>query len=350
MNPYMAYYAVNTKISAKKRNAVNETKLSSMMECDTIDQVTDFIKTKYGLAGLISDARSNVRLFRDDVEMLLTRYMVHEVEEMLHYFSGPYKDFLRVFLMKFEIADLVMMLRIISRKEEVTGIRDHLVHSAAYSRLPFDKLADSKSTDGFIENLKGTPYYTSLKTVTGNDEVKRGFDLEMKLQLLFYKTLMKKAAKLDKKDFCSAMEIIGTRIDCLNVQWIYRARAYYDISPEEILIYSLQGGRRLKTNILKRLVYSKDMDELRQLSNRHMRFRIFGSDADIRKNLDDFFYTYLEGRKKDTSIGKVLWYFFTLDKAIKNLVAVTESIRYKLPRKEMGKYLIHKAKRAEVMH
>ena len=350
MNPYMAYNAVDTKISAKKSNIFGEIKLRSMMECNSVDQVTDFIKNKYGLAGFINEAGSNARLFRDDLELLLTRYMVHETEEILHYFSGPYKDFLKVFLMKFEITDLVMIRRKVVRNEEATGVSEHFVHSVNFSRLPFDKLAGSKNPEQFIDNLKGTHYYTSLKTVTDNDEVKREFHLEMKLQLLFYKTMMKKAVKLDKKDFHTVREIIGTKIDFLNVQWIYRAKAYYDISPEEILIYCLQGGNRLKLNILKKLVYSKTMDELAQMSNKYMKFRIFGSEADIKKNLDDGFYTYLDSRKNDASIGKVLWYLYMLDKVLKNLVTVTESIRYKLPREQMEKYLIHKAKKTEVMH
>ncbi len=350
MNPYMAYYAVDTKISAKKSSIFDEKKLGRMMECDSIDQVTEYIKYKYGLAGLINDAGNNVRLFRDDLEQLLTRYMVHETEQLLHYFSGPYKDFLKVFLMKFEITDLVSILRKLSRNEELTGIGDHFIHSEAYSKLPFDKLAASKNVEQFIENLKDTPYYTSLKTVTENIGVKREFHSEMKLQILFYKTLMKKAAKLDKKDYHMVMEIIGTRIDFLNVQWIYRARAYYGISPEQILIYSIQGGYRLKPVMLKKLAYSNTMDELEQLANKYMEFKIFGKEADIKKNLDDGFYAYMESRKNDVSIGKVLWFIYMLDKAIKNLIAVTESIRYRLPKEQIEKYMIHKAKRKGVVH
>ncbi len=350
MNPYMAFNAVDTKISAKKSNVFDEIKLRNMMECDSIDQVTDFIKSKYGLAGFINEAASNSRLFRDDLEMLLTRFMVYETEEILHYFSGPYKDFLKVFLMKFEITDLVMILRKIVRNEETAGISEHFVHSLNYSRVPFEKLAGSKNAEQFIDSLKDTPYYTSLKTVTDNDEVKREFHSEMKLQLLFYKTLMKKAVKLDKKDQQTALEIIGTKIDFLNVQWIYRAKAYYDISEEQILVYCIQGGNRLKSNILKKLVYSKTMDELAHMSNQYMNYRIFGNEADIKKNLDDGFYSYLDGKKSDKSIGKVLWYLYMLDKAIKNLVTVTESIRYKLPKEHMEMYLIHKSKRKGVVH
>ncbi|HPP36845.1 MAG TPA: V-type ATPase subunit, partial [Clostridiales bacterium] len=83
MNPYTAYYAADAKISAKKGKVLDEARLRGMMECETVDQVADYIKNKYGLAGLIYDAGSNTRLFRDDLEQLMTRYMVRETEEML---------------------------------------------------------------------------------------------------------------------------------------------------------------------------------------------------------------------------------------------------------------------------
>ncbi len=348
MNPYMAFEAVNTKISTKKSIAFDDKKLSKMMECETMDQVTDYLKSKYNMVSFINDVRSNTGLLRDDLETLLTRYMVSEEEEILHYFSGPYKSFLKVFLMRFEIADLVMILRRIARSEEIKGISAHFVHSQNYSKLSFDKLVSSKNVAQFIENLKDTPYYTSLKTVTANDEEKREFHSEMKLQLLFYKTLQKKAIKLDKKDYEAAREIIGTKIDFLNVQWIYRAKVYYGISPEEILIYTLQGGYRLSLNSLKKLVYSKTTDELGQLSNKYMKYKIFGSEANIKKNLDNGFYEYLESRSKDEAIGKVLWYFYMLDKAVKNLITVTEGIRYDLTREQIESYVMRKAKKVEV--
>ena len=338
----MAYEAVNTKIITKKSQILDEKKLEKIIQCNTVEQVTEFLKNKYNLKQIIDDTKSR-ELHRDDLETLLNRYWVLEIEDILHYFSGPYKDFLQIYLMNFEISDLVMILRKIVKGDDMAGVEKHFVHSENYSSLPFSKLAASKSVLQFIENLKSTQYYSFLKTVTDNDVVKREFHIEMKLQLLLYKTLINKSEKMKPIDREAANEIIGLKIDFLNVQWIYRAKKFYDISPEEMLIYSLQGGKRLSFNRLKKLCYSKSIDEVKQLSNRYLRYSIFITDNDlnIEKNIDNYLYEYVKNRECQGDIGTALSYIYMLGIVVKDLITVTEGIRYKLPKDRLKQYLVH---------
>ena len=341
MNPYMAYEAVNTKILTKKSNFFDEKKFDKIFECNTVEQVTEYLKSKYHLGQIIEETKSH-DLHRDDLETLLNRYEVLEIESILHYFSGPYKDFLQTFLMEFEISDLVMILRKIAKSEEMDGIEKRFVHSENYSSLPYNKLIASKTVLQFMESLKNTPYYNFLKTMTNEDVVKREFHTEMKLQLLLYKTLVNKSGKLGALDKQAADEIIGLKIDFLNVQWIYRAKKYYDISPEEMLIYSLQGGNKLSFDRLKRLCYSKSIDEIQQLSNKYLRYSIFtaNNDIDIERNIDNYMYEYVKNRKYHGTIGSAISYIYMLDIVIKRFVTVTEGIRYKLPKEHLRQYLV----------
>lgn len=341
MNPYMAYEAVNTKIVTKKGNILDENKLEKILECNTVEQVTEFLKNRYDLKKIIDDTKSH-DLHRDELETLLNRYEVMEIESILHYFSGPYKEFLQVLLMEFEISDLALILRKIATGEELNGIEKRFIHSENYSSLPYNKLMASKSVLQFIENLKNTPYYHFLKTVTDSDVVKREFHIEMKLQLLLYKSLLNKSEKLSALDKKVAQEIIGLKIDFLNVQWIYRAKKYYNISPEQMLIYSIQGGEKLNFGKLKKLCYSKSVDEIKQLSNEYLRYSIFttNNETDIERNIDSYMYSYVQNRKYQGTIGSVLSYIFMLGIVINNFITVTEGIRYKLPKEDLKKYLV----------
>lgn len=341
MNPYMAYEAVNTKILTKKSHILDEKKLDKILECNTVEQVTEYLKSKYDLRQIIEDTKSH-DLHREDLETLLKRYEVLEIENILHYFSGPYKDFIQIFLMEFEISDLVMLLRKVVKGEGMDDVEKLFVHSGNYSSLQYSKLIASKTVFVFMENLKNTPYYNFLKTVTDNDVVKREFHIEMKLQILLYKTLLSKSEKLSALDKQAADEIIGSKIDFLNVQWIFRAKKYYNISPEQMLIYSLQGGRKLSFGRLKKLCYSKSVDEIQQLSNRYMRYSIFttNNDIDIGRNIDHYMYEYVKSRKYQGTIGTVISYIYMLDIVIKELITVTEGIRYKLPKEHLKQYLV----------
>ena len=203
---------------------------------------------------------------------------------------------------------------------------------------------DCKNVPQFIETLKGSPYYTVLKTMAQEDLAKRAFHMEMKLYMLFYSELIEKASCLNTKDEYIAKKFIGTKIDFLNAQWIYRALKYYDLSPEEILIYSLPSGNRLGYRKLKILSYAKDIEQFKRLAQKYLGYPLFKDSSDA--YLDCYTERYLNQlitkmNKDDESIASSITYLYKLEIEIKDLVSLTEGIRYTLPESELSKFLVH---------
>jgi len=341
MNPYMALEAINTKVLTKKSHILDVKKLGKIIECKTVGQVTEFLKSKYNLKHLIERVERQ-DLHRDDLETILNRYAVQEIEDILHYFSGPYREFFSAFLMKYEISDLILIMRNIVKGNDISSIRVKFIHSERLSSLPYEKLISSRNIQQFIDNLKNTIYYNYLKTVTDNDVIKREFHTEMKLQALLYRTLLQRAKKLETPDMLAVNDIIGSIIDFLNIQWIYRAKKFYDISPEEMLIYSLHGGKKLSFGKLKRLCYSKSTDEIKELSNKYLKYELFRdeNDTDSEKKAVSFIYKYLNRIPQKHTIGIAVSYIYMLDIVIKDLTTITEGIRYRLPEKQLKQYLV----------
>lgn len=341
MNPYMAYEAVDTKIITKKSRLLDEKKLDNILECETVGQITEFLRSRYALKQIIDNIKSQ-DLHRDDLETILNRYAVLEIEDILHYFSGPYKDFLQTFLMRYEIHDLIIVLRKLLKGEDMREIGDRFIHSEIYSSVNYAKLAASKNILQFVESLKDTPYYNPLKTIPLIENIKREFFAEMELQALFYKTLFNKSKKLDLSDQQAVSDIVGLKIDLLNVQWIYRAKKYYEVSPEQMLIYSLPGGEKLGYGRLKKLCYSKSPDEIMQMSDKYLRCKIFesGTDIEIAKNIENCIFEHIRKARGKRSVGTAIAYIYLLEIIIRDLTAITEGIRYKLPKDQLKKYLV----------
>ncbi len=343
MNPFASYRAINTKLHTKRRTFLSKSEWNKISQCQNVDQVVESLKKREGYK-LVMDSYKISHFNRSDLEMVLDRYQVAEIEEILHYFSGIYKEFFKTFLMEYEIRDLELILRCIVNSEEMSDIENLLIHSKKWESVNYQKLTHCKNVPQFIEVLKGTKYYNVLKTLTQEDVTKREFHMEMKLYMLFYSHLIHKAAQLKPKDEKIAKEIIGTKIDFLNIQWIYRALKYYDILPEEILIYSLPNGNKLGYRKLKKLSYSKDIEEFKKQIEKYLRYPLFkdNNDTFLDCQIDRYLYQIVSRMNRDNeSIAFSIAYLYLLGIEVNDLVALTEGIRYTLSENEISKYLVH---------
>ncbi|MDA3733904.1 V-type ATPase subunit [Niameybacter massiliensis] len=341
MNAYASYNAINSKLHTRKKNLLTREDWNKVLDYTSVAQFTEFLKKRYGYSVHLDNNKPE-DIHRGELEMILERYVVDEIEKMLHYFSGPYKDFVKALLLQYDISDLQLILRAIARNESINDFQRHFVHSEAHTKLSYDKLIACQSVAGFVEALKGTVFYEDLKTMTQEDVVTREFHMEMKLYLLYYRLLMKKAEKLSPNDYKVVKQIIGLKIDCLNIQWIYRGMKYYDISREEIMVYSLPGGN-ISYNGLKKLVYAKSLSEFESLAEKHLKADVFSRRGDIllERNMDNVIYETIHKINDEDSIALALRYIFVLEIETQDLIAVTEGIRYGLDKEEIKKYLVY---------
>ncbi|MEF9960213.1 MAG: V-type ATPase subunit [Niameybacter sp.] len=341
MNVYASYNAINSKIHTRKKTLLKRDDWNKVLDYTTVAQFTEFLKKRYGY-GVHLEHNKIEDMHRGELEVMLQRYVVGEIEKLLHYFSGPYKDFIKILLLQYDISDLQLILRAIARNESINDLQRHFVHSETHTHLAYDKLIGSQSVSQFVEGLKGSLFYEDLKTMTQEDVVTREFHMEMKFYLLYYRELMKKAKKLSANDYSIVKQIIGLKIDCLNIQWIYRAMKYYDISKEEIMVYSLPGGN-VSYNSLKKLVYAKSLGEFETLAEKHLKDNVFDQRGDmlLERNMDTVLYQIIHKVNDENSIALALRYIFVLEIETQDLIAVTEGIRYGLDKEEIKKYLVY---------
>lgn len=344
MNPNMAFYAVNTKIISRKGSILDSKIWDKFIESKSLEQLADLLKNNKEF-GKIFEGLSDSESQRVILETIISKFRKIEIESLLHYFSGNYKEFLKTFLMEEEINDLSLILRKLSRGESLEGIKERFVHSDLFTTLNFDDLLLSSSVEQLIFKLKGTIYYNGLKNLTSEDALKREFHIEMKSYVVLYKTLLEAANNLDKEDMIAAKEIIGLKIDLLNIQWIFRALKYYNILPEEILIYSLDGGTRISYDKLKKLCHSESLDEFKILVNKYLGHELFENlhDAEIDINLtaSSYMFNYLKN-KSYHNVGVVISFVYILDLIINDLTSLTEAIKYGVSKEKLKGYLAYK--------
>lgn len=343
MNPFASYKAIDTKLCAKKGKGLRKEDWQKLTQLEEVSQVIQFLKRKSLYKRQFMRYETQDELHRYDLEVILDRYVVSEIEDILHFFSGSYKAFIRTFLMEYEIDDLMFMIRTISQDEPLVGIEKRLIHSERWHYANYTKLLQCKDMSTFIETLRKTPYYNVLRSLTKEDNEKREFHVEMKLYELFYNSLIERTRKLKPVDREIAREMIGFKIDQINAQWIYRGLRYYDISPEEVLIYCLQGGQKLSYSRLKSLCYMKDMNTFKRQIEKYLKQDLFKEeDVFIECTINRYLNAFTDKKeKKKESIASSLAYIMKLTIEVNDLTTLTECIRYKVSKEELNRYLVH---------
>lgn len=343
MNPFASYKAIDSKLHAKKGKGLRKEEWQKLAQLEEVSQVIQFLKRKPLYKTQFMKYESQDELHRHDLEVILDRYVASEIENVVHFFSGSYKAFIKTFLMEYEIEDLMLIIRTISQDETLVGIEKRLIHSERWHYANYNKLLQCKDMSTFIETLRKTPYYNVLRSLTKEDNEKREFHVEMKLYELFYNQLMEATRKLKAKDEEIAKEMIGFKIDQINAQWIYRGLRYYDISPEEILIYCLKGGQKLSYRHLKTLCYMKDMNAFKKQIGNYLKQDLFKEeDIFIECTMNRYLSTYADRKdKRKESIATSLAYIMKLNIEVNDLTTLTECIRYKVSKGELSRYLVH---------
>ncbi|MDD4781668.1 MAG: V-type ATPase subunit [Tissierellia bacterium] len=340
MNPFMAFDAVNTKIISRLGSILDYDKWNKYIEFSSVEQLIDYLK-KQPIINKNIDYLKNNNINRESLEVILGKIKTIEIEDLISYFSGPYKEFVKSMLIDSEINDISLIFRKISRGESLEDIKKRFIHSEKFSHIPFEKLLTSNSIDNFTKNLKDTPYYIGLRNISKEDAINREFHIEMKLQGVYYNTILEKADKLFKEDKDIAFDLIGYRVDFENIQWIYRAIKYYNITPEEILIYSLKGGKKIKFNRLKNLCYAKSEEELKNLTRDYLKQDIFKDNLSSEISVKDHMFNYLRN-KHFNNLGYFIAYIFYLEIAINDLTSITEGIKYNVPKEKIKEYLAYR--------
>ncbi len=152
---------------------------------------------------------------------------------------------------------------------------------------------------------------------------------------------LKKVESFEEDDIEIAKRILGLSIDRLNLEWIYRAKKHYNISDEEILIYSQPKGYRLSYIRLKKLIYASSVEQFQMLANKYMNADLFGHEDNLlEKRLDKMFFASLDERQNKNGIGRVMGYIYKLELVLADITAVAEGLRYGISTEEIKKYLV----------
>jgi V/A-type H+-transporting ATPase subunit C len=328
-----------------KSKTLQENDYINIMNLSNVMEVLDYLNDNTVYQEVLWDLKGK-EVHRNDIESRLYRFRELIIEKLILYIGNEYKDFLKKYLLRYEIEDLKLVFKIVRGKINPEYMDNYIFTTSKYSNIDFSELLEQSSVLDVLKKLKTTKYYRLIKPYSENISEKFNFYLEMVLDRYYYNELIEAVQRLPKTDDEKAAEILRRKIDLYNLEWIYRATKHFDMSKEEILNFVLGHGFKYDYKKLKKIIYSFDPDNpLKNFAGTQYEF-IFNHDYDIdlfmERRIDRYIYYKALNLYKSSilTFGKTISFIELIEFEIKDIFSIVESKRYHMSANEISKYLI----------
>lgn len=285
------------------------------------------------------------------VESALWQYLVRAYRAPLSFLRGGPRALVDGLWRRFEVDNLKTILRTVGRNVAPARVRASLIPLGSASDLPWEDLTNANSVSVVIDHLEATGYGHALEQALERyRREKLLFVLEVALDLFYTRQLVRILNGLSGRDRSEAERFVGTMVDSQNLLWAYRYRVHFDLSPEEILNYTLGRGLRVDAAVVRDIatgapvhevvtaIWNRRLPDVDRLANR--------SDAEALSELELIFWRYLYARARDTlqgyslHLGAVLAYETLLESEVHDLVVLAEGTAAGWPPERIQPYFI----------
>lgn len=341
---YFKYASTDSKARFLYGRLLSKNHYNEIVEKRNVRDVASYLKNNTEYGSVLASINENI-VGRGELEKLLKSSVENDYVKLGKFLRGTSKKFLEVLFFRYEIEDLKIILRILSTDQPNELEFESLVFLTKYSKLDRDKLLLSKNTTEFIENLKGTEYYPVLAPFAVSEERQRLFDIEVSLDLYFYKKLTDAKDKLlSGKDKKVVSEMYGTEIDILNIFWIYRCIKFFDMPKEVILNNVIPHWYNLNRKLLIDLASSKNIEEFKEIISKTRYVKIFKPEEESMWEVNYMYFLYRLYKKQlyngNYNFGTFIGYLRLKEMDIKNIITIIEGIKYNLPKEEIKKFVV----------
>lgn len=343
MGNVMTYSGITVKIRAMQAKLLKDGDYEQIASMRSVPEVTEFLKEKPAYEKYLEEMDSTL-YHRGNVEKILYQSLFDDYSRIFRFGGPQQKQFLKTYWKRYEVDVINYCLRIVFNHYQIPFDLDYKKeYFDRYSQISIDELVASKNVEELVDNLAGTEYYEPLKKIR-EMETATLFDYDMALELYYFTTLWKRQKRLLKgKELKLYARDCGTKIDLLNLQWVYRAKKYYHMLPPDIYSLTIPIHYRLSVKEYKTLVETPSLEEfLRQAENTwYARKYDFGDGRTMEQIYKDCLrHLYLADRRQNPySVASIYTYLYLKEEEIDKLTTALECIRYGLPRSETLAYM-----------
>ena len=323
----------------------------ALLGSDTVGEIADKLRgTMYADALLTLPPEPR----RYDLEGALRMSLLKQAESFLIHLSNPRDAFFRCWIAWYEAENLKSIFRhIAAGRTDRDSLRRRL-YNVPGSKLSYENLLTARDFSELNDALKDTPYQKVLaepfrRLMSGEERTL--FPAEMAVDNFVELNQFRKMKKLSPKEQGMVVPLFGTWVDLLNLYTLYRAKAFYAMTPEETLNRLLPVRYRVSLAFLKEAVRYESLERLADMVQAN--FPVYGglisdvikkgeSELILERNIKR--HMYMQALKTfgngPPGFHTAMSYFILREYEISDLIRIIEDVRYGYDRRNAAVYLI----------
>lgn len=347
MRGLLAYSAITAKVKAMRGKLITTEQFKAMAALESVTGAVEFLKALPAYHNTFSSF-DDADLHRGAIERTLTDSLYSDYMKLYRFASVKQKKFLDLYFLHFETDILKNCLRNAAAHESISlGLARYEDFFKNHSKVDLIRVSASESLEEFIDNLEGSIYYPVLNKLTAAGDSKH-FDYEMALDLFYFKRLWQMIKKtLPAAEQKIIYQSFGTKLDLLNLQWIYRTKRYYFVSAETIRSLLIPIRCNLKKTQLESLIEAETIEDFfNVLAETWYGVRLKKADLSETPDLEILYRFVLNhfhrsvSKKKPYSMGILYSYLYFKEAELRKIITIIESIRYNVDVGEIVTYIV----------
>ncbi len=332
----LGYSAITAKIHSMSGKLIQAEEYDTICSLQSVDDFANYLKENESYKKGF-ELMGAMRLNRNKIEQILTYSLLNDFKKIYNFATLSQKRYLHFFIYQYE-ADIVKSL--IMRFLMDHTITDELIIYEDFIRdftvIDQGALRQAKNFDEFIESMRGSTYYDTIRQVYAIEKSSI-YDYESQIDLksltLIWHTLQKKLKGTELELF---KENYGTQIDLMNINWIYRAKKYYNMAPVEVYKVIIPINYKLHRQTLKDLVESPSLQAFEDILSTTYYLKRSEDLPDLEQlYADTIGKSKRKSEKKNPySMASINLYLYNKTIEIQKLTIIIESLRYGLNARE----------------
>lgn len=344
--------AILTKARAMYGKLLTPTQYAEMMKCKTVNEVAGYLKNHTHFASPLQNI-SESTIHRGQLENLLRKSLFDQYAKLYRYLIDTSKSLFYYVIVKEEIREIlrmVLLLKADNAKSFIVDLPGFLINKTNIDLLA---VARVRNYDELILALKGTDYAEILSKFRPTDENKKidYVACEHSFYEYYNKSLFSAVEKNYKgKEKDDLLQILKVEAELLNINHIYRAKRYNNISKAEAVSRMYPYYFKMRAKDFDNILESESINSLKEFMDKTYYGKYF-SDKELpyienyTTRILNHVCSYKMHFTTHASVG-FLAYVIISQIEYNNVINIIESIRYGVSEEEIKKIIVSRQKRA----